>query len=197
MPTIYEISAQLDISLRTLRKLDKKGYLKAAKSADPITDSARENLRKGNNLTALQQLHFLRDPAARDSLAQYQFEIDAQMDKLGDALADAAPWDISSAIELAARREQGAIDKISNWLFSFIRVSEHFDKGATQDHAFIVVRLLANVPDHSLESLAKRAQACMWQCRRGSNLSECWKLSDKGQTLYFRPNKKAVAKFDL
>lgn len=197
MSTIYEISQALDISLRTLRKLDKAGFLKATQSADPISDAARANLKKGNKLTALQQLHLLRNPAARDSLSQYEFEIDAQLDRLGEALTDAAPWDISSAIELAARREPGAIDKISNWLFSFIQVSEYFDKGATHDHAFIAVRLLAEVPEHSLVDLSKKVQACLWQCRRGAQLSNCWKLNDKGQIVYFRANKKALANFDL
>lgn len=41
MPTIYEISNETGLSLRTLRTLEKRGYLKASKSADPITDSAR------------------------------------------------------------------------------------------------------------------------------------------------------------
>jgi hypothetical protein len=197
MSTIFEISTQLDISLRTLRKLEKAGYLKATKSADPISDAARANLKKGNRLTALQQLHLLRNPGARESLSQYEFEIDAQLEKLGEAIAEAAPWDISSAIELAARREQGAIDKISNWLYNLIQVSESFDKGAMHNHAFIAVRLLAEIPEHSLVDLSKKAQACLWQCRRSAKLSDCWKLTDKGETVYFRPNKKALANFDL
>lgn len=195
MPTIYEISNETGLSLRTLRTLEKKGYLKASKSADPIGDAARDNLKKGNRLTALQQLHLLRDPGARDRLEKWSFEIDAQLDHLGDALADAAPWDIASAIELAARREQGAIDKISNWLLSFIQVSEYFDKDKTRDHAFIAVRLLANVPEHSLVDLSKKVQACLWQVRRAH--PEIWTLAPDGRTVYFRPRKKAVAKFDL
>lgn len=197
MPTIYEISTQLDISLRTLRKLDKAGYLKATKSADPITDSARDNLKKGNRLTALQQLHLLRNAEARESLTQWEYDIDATLEALGNVDADSAPWDVSSAIELAARREPGAIDKISNWLFNLIQVSESFDKGAMHHHAFIAVRLLAEIPEHSLVDLSKKAQACLWQCRRSAKLSECWKLNDKGETVYFRPNKKALANFDL
>lgn len=195
MATIYEISTQLDISLRTLRKLDKAGYLKATKSADPITDSARDNLKKGNRLTALQQLHLLRNPEARESLTQWEYDIDATLEALGNVDADSAPWDVSSAIELAARREQGAIDKISNWLISFIQVSEYFDKDKTRDHAFIAVRLLAEIPEHSLVDLSKKAQACLWQVRRAH--PDIWTLAPDGRTVYFRPRKKAVAKFDL
>jgi hypothetical protein len=195
MSTIFEISTQLDISLRTLRKLEKAGYLKATKSADPISDAARDNLKKGNRLTALQQLHLLRNPEARESLTQWEYDIDATLEALGNVDADSAPWDVSSAIELAARRDVDAINKISNWLISFIQVSEYFDKDKTRDHAFIAVRLLANVPSHSLEDLAKRAQACLWQVRRAR--PDYWQLNDKGQTVYFRPKKKALANLDL
>lgn len=197
MPTIYEISTQLDISLRTLRKLDKAGYLKATKSADPITDSARNNLKKGNRLTALQQLHLLRNPEARESLTQWEFEVDEQLDRLGQALSEAIPWEISSLIELAARREPGAVAKVSQAIYGLIQVSDAFDNGAQKDHAFIAVRLLADVPEHSLVSLSKKAQACLWQCRRSPILSDCWKLNDQGKTVYFRPKKKALANLDL
>lgn len=195
MPTIYEISTQLDISLRTLRKLDKAGYLKATKSADPITDSARNNLKKGNRLTALQQLHLLRNPEARESLTQWEYDIDATLEALGNVDADSAPWDVSSAIELAARRDVDAINKIADWLYNLILCSDSFDKGAQKDHAFITVRLLANVPSHSLVDLSKRAQACLWQVRRAR--PDYWQLNDKGQTVYFRPKKKALANLDL
>lgn len=195
MSTIYDISKQLDISLRTLRKIDKAGYLKASKSIDPITDSARDNLKKGNRLTALQQLHLLRNPGARETLTQWEYDIDATLEALGDAIGEGAPWDVSSAIELAARREPGSVDKIADWLSNLILFSDSFDKGAEKDHAFIAVRLLANVPDHSLEILAKKTQACLWNVRRAR--PDYWKLNDKGQTVYFRPNKKALASFDL
>jgi hypothetical protein len=196
MPTIYEISQASGLSLRTLRKLEKLGALNVTKSSDPITDAARENLKKGNKLTALQQLHLLRNPAARDTLQQWDLEIDVILNRLGDVIGEAIPWTISNAIELAARREPAAIEKISGAILNLINLSDAFDKGRAQDHAFIAVRLLADVPAHSLESLAKRLQSCLWQCRR-SALSDCWRLNDKGQTEYFRPMKKVLANFDL
>lgn len=196
MPTIYELAKASGLSLRTLRKLEKLGALNASKSSDPITDAARENLKKGNKLTALQQLHLLRNPSARDTLQQWDLEIDAILKRLGDAIGEAIPWNISNAIELAARREPAAIEKISEAILNLIQFSDAFDKGRTQDHAFIAVRLLADVPAHSLESLAKRVQACLWQCRR-SALVDAWRLNDRGQTEYFRPVKKALAILDL
>jgi hypothetical protein len=195
MATIFEISERSGLSVRTLNKLDKLGYLNATKSAEPITDAARANLKKGNKLTALQQLYLLRNDKARASLNQWQFEIDAQLDKLGDAIAEAVPWSISNAIELAARREAQAVDKIAQALFGFIQLSEHFDRGKIQDHAFIAVRLLADVPEHSLVNLSKKVQACLWQCRRSATLSDCWRLNEKGETVYFRANKKALPAF--
>jgi hypothetical protein len=197
MPTIYEIAKASGLSLRTLRKLEKIGALNATKSSDPITDAARENLKKGNKLTALQQLHLLRNPAARDTLQQWDLEIDAILKRLGDAISEAIPWSVSNAIELCARREPEAIDKIASAIRNLIQLSDAFDKGQSQDHAFIAVRLLAGVPDHSLDSLAKRAQACLWNCRRSPILSDCWRLNERGQTEYFRPTKKPVAILDL
>ena len=160
---ILKISEITGLSLRTLKRLDKHGFLKVTKSEDPIADSIRLNLKKGNRLTALQQLHLLRNPAARDTLGQWSEEIRATLRDLGDALNSGAPWTVSSRIDLAARRDKNAIEKVTSWLVDFIRCDPGFDNGVTHDHAYLAVRLLANVPEHQLELLARKVTSCLRQ----------------------------------
>lgn len=194
MTDIYKIAEITKLSLRTLRTLDKHGFLIVTKSASPLLDSIRDNLRRGNPLTALQQLYLLKEPDKLAELAQWGRQIEATLERLGDALGDGAPWDVSGQIELVARRDADATEKVAGWLRDYILFSDNFDNGRAHDHAFIAVRLLANVPDHSLADLAKKAQACLWQCRR--MLPDYWRLDESGKTLYFRP-KKTVATLDL
>jgi len=194
MTDIYKIAEITGMSLRTCRTFEKHGFLNVTKSASPILDSIRDNLRRGNALTALQQLYLLKEPGSLTGLTQWEQQIDATLDRLGDALGEGAPWDVSNQIELVAKRDPDATNKVAGWLRDYILFSDSFDNGKAHDHAFVAARLLANVPDHSLADLAKKAQACLWQCRR--MLPDYWRLNDKGQTEYFRP-KKNVATLDL
>lgn len=196
MTDIYKISEITGLSIRTLNRLDKYGFLRVTKSADPIADAIRVNLKKGNRLTALQQFHLLKNPKSRETLEQWDFEISAALDALGDALSDGAPWSVSSSIELAARKDKVAIDKIAQWLAGLIQTDTGFDDGAKRDHAYLAVRLLANVPEHHLEALAGKLTACMWQCRNHETMRQFWEVID-GHTLYFRPGKKSLANLDL
>lgn len=197
MTDIHKIAEITGLSVRTLKRLDKHGFLKVTKSADPIADAIRLNLKKGNRLTALQQYHLLKNPKLRDTLDQWDYEIDEVLRALGDALDNGAPWLISSAIDLASRKDKPAIEKIALWLVGMIQSDAGFDDGATHDHAYLAVRLIANVPEHQLETLAGKITACMWQCRNHEAMREFWRVDDDGRTLYFRPTKKALANLDL
>jgi len=196
MTDIYKIAQLSGLSLRTLKKLDKLGFLKATKASDPIADAIRLNMQKGNGLSALQQFHLLKYPKVRQSLTQWEFEISETLDKLGDALASGAPWQVSSAIELAARKDAAAVTKLVNWLCSFIMCDHGFDNRAKHDHAYLAVRLLANVPDHQIDGLSRKVTAAVWQCRAHPDFQPFWFIED-GKTVYQRPEKKPVAKLDL
>lgn len=187
MTDINKISEITGLSVRTLRKIDKAGFLKVTKSSDPVTDAARGNLRKGNRLTVLQQLHLARDKDARAALSPFEYGISATIEKLGDFEADAAPWTLSAKITLAARKDKDAITEIAVWIYGLLtRTYRTLSSGAV-DHAFIGVRLLANVPDHHLAAISDQLRGAMWEARKHPALAGAWRVNENGVTEYFRP----------
>lgn len=191
MTDIHTISEITGLSLRTLRVIDKHGFLKVTRSSDPLLDATRANLKKGNRLTVLQRLNLLTSPAARASLDRWQHEINDTLRALGEFVTDeAAPWQLSSKIDLAARRDPDAVAAIAAWLREFIDRSPYFDDGKERDYYFLGVRLLADVPEHQLENCAKQLRPCMWQCRASGELEGYSRLEKSGSTIYFRPKAK-------
>lgn len=183
MTDIHKISELTGLSVRTLRKVEKAGFLKVTKSADPITDAARGNLRKGNRLTVLQQLHLARDKDARASLAPFEYGISATLGKLGDFENEAAPWTLAAKISLAARKDKDAIAEIAVWISGLLT---SWTSGAV-DHAYIGVRLLANVPEHHLAAVSDQLRGAMWEARKHPALAGAWRVNENGVTEYFRP----------
>lgn len=196
MTDIHKIAEITGLSVRALRRLDKHGFLKVTKSTDPVADAIRANLKKGNRLTALQQYHLLKNPKLRETLDQWDYEIDQILREQGDALDNGAPWSISSAIDLASRKDKSAVEKIARWLAEFIQRDSGFDNCVARDHAYLAVRLLANIPEHQLDFLAGKIPACIWQCRNHEIMREFWRVED-GRTIYFRPVKKTLVGLDL
>lgn len=185
MADIKHLSKVVGLSVRTLRRIDKAGYLKVSASADLIAEAIGEKLRRHQPLTALQQLHLLKSPVAVKALDEWEPEIAAILAAQGDAIAEAAPWAISSQIDLVAKKKRDAIETVALWLRDHLTTSPALDDGQTCDHAYLAVRLLANVPDHSLALLARKINVCMFHCRKHEALQGFWKVSDK-KTLYFR-----------
>ena len=140
MTTLSQMSEKSGLSLRWLKKLDKLGYLNATDSPTPMIDGIRANFKKGNRLTALQQLELWRNQQWIEKyFQQWEYDIQSVLSALGDVSENAAPWSISNGIELAARQEPDAVQKIAAWLQSTLATMDCSEC----DHAYIVTRLLA------------------------------------------------------
>lgn len=186
---IYDISEKTGVAVRTLRKIDKCGYLKVIKSKNPIIDQMKENLRKGNRLTAIQQLHLVQNPKDVKLLARWEFEATEILAKLGNVSQEAMPWQIAHNADLAASKNKEAADKLAHWFCNFIDGNPAFANGASCDHAYLVVRMLFDVPEHHLEHLAKIAQRAMWNCRGTKRMAGYYHTDSKRRTRYHRPTK--------
>ena len=194
MTDIYKIQEITKVSLKTLRKIEKHGFLKVTKTGNPTLEAIRANLKKGNRVTALQQLHLLKNDDWRKSLSAWEIELDELLANLGDVAEHSAPWQgVASQIDLASKKDPHAIQRIADWMKSVISFDPGFDNGAAHDHAYMAVRLAYNVPEHAMEHISEKLTSCFWQCRRHEFLHRRWRINDKGQTEYFRPKKE----FDL
>lgn len=185
---IYELSNKSNVSIRTLRKIEKFGVLNIQKSKNPIIDEMKKNLNHGNRLTAVQQLHLVKNPKDAKLLLRWEDEVQVYLDALGDVMREKMPWDISANAAFAASRDMEAADNLAQWFCNFIDRNPAFANGANRNHAYLAVRMLADIPDHLLHLTAPVVSQAMWNCRRTKRMAGYWHIDPKTRrTLYHRP----------
>ena len=62
MPDIYHIHNQTGVSIRTLKKLEKTGFLKASICENPVLSKIDSTLRKGNRISAIDLAYLVENP---------------------------------------------------------------------------------------------------------------------------------------
>lgn len=179
MADIYQIRAETRVALKTLRTLEKAGYLVVDKSKDPMRDTILRSLTKQNPLSVPQLLHLYRNPALVDKL-----DLEEVVDRLGNVDADAAPWTpIGIKIDVAASRNADAIAAIATWLRDLL---ETLPAGKEVGYSWIAVRLLANVPDNHLALMLLKLRPCMWNVRASDILAGYSRIAENRSAKYFR-----------
>lgn len=183
------IAEKSGLSVGWLKKLDKLGYLIVDRPKNPIVDKIKNNLRKGNRLTAEQLLHLAKCPDDINLLHRWEYEVQGCLNTLGDPMQEKMPWMLAHNADLSASRDKEAAEKLARWFRDFIDGHPQFENGASCDYAHLVVRMLADVPEHQLEYIVKIARAAMWNCRRGQRMAGYYHTDAKGRLRFHRPAK--------
>lgn len=191
---VYELSDKSGVSIRTLRKIEKFGVLNLQKSKNPVIDKIKKNLKHGNRLTAEQQFHLVKNPKDAKLLLRWEDEVQDCLNGLGDVMREKMPWEISANAAFAASKDMAAADRLAKWFCNFIDRNPAFADGRSHDHAYMVVRMLADIPDNLLHLTAPVVAQAMWNTRRTKRMAGYWHIDPKTRrTRYHRP----TGSFDL
>jgi hypothetical protein len=175
MATLEKIAADSGLSLRSIRKLHKLGYLLTTSVRDPFAETLASSLAKHNRLTTFQLLQLYKRP----ELAE-KHDCTAEVRALGDVAGEAAPWiPVGMRIEMSASRDPVAIAGLAEWIKSFLDAKP---AGYTCDHAALGCRLLYNCPDAHLVRVAGKFRTAMWNVR--GQLGGRMTIDAKNRTIY-------------
>lgn len=136
---IHEIRDKSGVSLRALRKLEKLGVLKT-ESVDPMTEKIIYMLSKSQRLPVDALVALVEAPDLMLELGRYAGEAEYQVSSLGKVERDKAPADVAAEIEMAAKGDDAACEKLAYWLQTVI------PKDCAVGHHFVAVRLLLGAP---------------------------------------------------
>ena len=186
MATIYQIHNELGVSLRTLRRIDKAGYLKTTKSKNPDADRIETNLRKGNPLTAPQMLMLCRNRAWLEFFGPYADLADNMIDAMGDIDAEKMPWAISCKLASAADRDPDAIAACAEWLRQHIDANAD-DYATGQNYAYVAVRLMADIPENLWKLNFGIISRAISQIRAHKALAGYSFTNEKKRTVFQKP----------
>lgn len=133
---IYEIANDTGLSVRTLRKLEKKGLLRTSESENKEAAAILFAMRKGNPLTIFHLAALVENPALLLDLGGYMGAAESQVKALGDVTQEIAPAAVIDTIDLAARGERAACIKLAEWMQETVPT-----KGEVPHH-YLAVRVL-------------------------------------------------------
>lgn len=191
---IYDLADKSGVSLRTLKKLEKLGALNLPKPKKPIIQKIKHNLKRGNPLTAEHLLHLVKNPEDVKLFRAWEYIIQDYLEELGDAMQEKMPWHISAESSFAGNRDMEAAEKLAKWFCRFIDSSPAFADGASCNHAYLAVRMLADIPDNLLYQSLPVAARAMLNCRKTKTMAGYWHTDPK--TRRTRYHRKALT-FDL
>lgn len=184
MVDIYHIHNKTGISLRTLKRLDKHGWLKIDDPANPEKVKIEFSLRKNNPLTAQSALMLWKNPDWADELGAMSREANLVLKSLGDVEAEKMPWSIAAQLLDASDRIPEAVESMARWLRQHIDASPAY-AGEGQGYSFVAVRVLADIPDHLLAgNLRALPSAISWM--RKHPVMEGYSFTNEKKRAIFR-----------
>lgn len=162
--TIREAASQSGVSLASLRKLEKLGWLKFAEvSADPLkaeAEALRFHLSRNQALTVAQCLALLERPDLLDELPpKYGERAAAQLATLGHAQSEAPGSRVTAYIGDAARGDVDAAQQLAGWLIGALPAHD-------VPHAWVAVRLALGVPPHMRDDACKAMPLALMHTRK-------------------------------
>jgi hypothetical protein len=182
---IFRLSFQSGIPLRKLRLLDKLGALRVDPNPEFI-DGLIFHMRGNRNLTVAQLLALIDDPAALDDLGaarpRYASRAREQLAALGDIVPQAAPREVTAAIQGASRGDDDESLIIATWLKSVLPVEP-------VSHAWITVRLLFPLNAFMREQTAPLISPALLNMRKLPEFAGYWqseKIGARSTIKYFR-----------
>jgi len=184
---IYELHERSKVSLRSLQKLHKLGALLIDKEVHPIYCKAQNTLRQGHVLTAEQLLFFHTNPEWIDRMGRHEIAVRAALQELGDVEADQASRDIGAETAEAAMVNPQSIERIATWLSDMIDTSAGFDNRQEQGHAFVAVRLLADVPGDLWQFNVPHVSKALYRVRAHDLMQGRFRIDERKRVQYRRP----------
>lgn len=185
MADIYHIHELSKVSLRTLRKLERLGFLKNAESENPLASKINYNLRKGNALSVVELAALLQDDELWFYLGDYVDRAKTQVAALGKVDPDKVPSGMASTIELAARDDPQGVAPLVDWMKATI------PEAGDVSHHFLAVRLLLGVPETQRDMVAGWIPRAFLNCRKFEAFAGWWKVTGKPGarlTIYYQPH---------
>lgn len=182
MTTIHEMSREVGISLKKLRKMERKGWLNVS-ADDPVTDSILYAFRTGNRLTVSQAIALIEAPGLIDTLGSKADKARQQLAELGNV--QPAPAIVAAELVGAAAGDASSIRAVMEWC------KEAIPPQGEVTHHYLAVRLLMAVPANLRQFEEKRLPRVMLQIRRQEEFAGWWRIAPKGSrgiTLYSRPS---------
>lgn len=190
---LFEFAEKFRLSLPKVKQMHKAGYLRLDDDLGSEATAIRHLLSRGQPLTAAMLCTLVEDPGMALDLGRYSARAQAQLDDLGNAKAQAAPKEVAAYISDAARGDPQAVAVLVNWLKDVI-------PARPVNHSFIAVRLLLGLAPSVRKFDIPRIPRALLECRKVSDFAGWWLVSQngtRGKTFYKRPDKKALASFDL
>lgn len=179
---IFEIAEKFDVSLRTLRRLEKGGVLRC-KPRDPILDALQYSLAKGNALSVAQLAALIDNPDWLLDLGRYAGAAEIQLEGVGKPREEAAPRSVTLHLEDAARGDPAAAAKIGTWIVGML--PEH-----PVNYAYVGSRLFYGVPETQRKSAIGRIGKAVTAAKRHAPLIDCWRMigrANNQRTEFFKP----------
>ena len=171
--TIYEISQKFDVSLRTLKKLQKAGVLLADICSDKI-EHILDNLKRGNALSVSQLISLIEDKTLINSLSDtYKAKVNSQIMDLGDYRKDSAQIEVYAYLSECAQGDKEAAKIIVKWIKSILP----FDDVVV--HSWLAVRAVINIPEPSRQSAIAKIPWAFTNIRKLPEFTNCFKLVGK------------------
>lgn len=181
MPTVHDISREFGISLKKLRRMERRGILNCD-AEDPVTASVLYTFRTGNRLTVSQALALLERPALLETLGNKADKARRQLSELGNVKP--APADVAANLAGAAAGDPDSVQSVLGWC------KETIPPVGEVPHHYLAVRLLMAVPMNLRQYEEKRLPRVLLQCRRSEEFAGWWRTAavrSRRVTLYSRP----------
>lgn len=184
---VYDIHKKTGIKLRTLKKLEDLGLLKADPEREGFAEyrKIKENLRAGRRLSAKQCLLLIKN-SEWPGLDLYTVQVNRHIDALGDVEGEALPKDNGPHVWGAARREPDSMAILAAWIIGLTNTSRGFMLGMEQSHAYIVTRMLFNHTEQALETDLPLANGAMLRLRQSGLLNGYFTKHESGVISYHK-----------
>ena len=178
---ILEISEKFKISVPKLRKMDKAGVLILDEDIGGTILDIRHNIKTNNNLTVMQLVYLVDNPAMILQLGRYISAAQTQIDDLGDI--EPAPRIVGANLVFAARAEPDSVAVLVEWIKAIL-------PSEPVGHTWLGVRLLLGCNVNSRREYALRLGRAFFECRKQPDFASWWhveKKSNRNVTIYQKP----------
>ena len=191
MPDIYHIHNQTGVSIRTLKKLEKTGFLKASICENPVLSKIDSTLRKGNRISAIDLAYLVENPGLIFDLGRNFSKADEQLRELGDPLADVPNATIASTIDFAASGRPESVEKLLSWIKGVI------PSDRVVPYTYVAVRAFLSDGPHIRKFMAGRLPKAILNVREHPDFAAWYTLRPtkygRNATFYHVPK----MRFDL
>lgn len=185
MADIYQIHFETGLSVRALKGLERRGYLKVTSAKNPRLSKINVAMLKGNRLSAIDLVYLVENPDLVYDLGDRADRALTQIEKLNDPKADACEPYLANTVDLAAMGNPDKIAELAAWMRSKIPASGEVD------HGYLAVRILLGISPNVVNYVAGKIPRAFLNVRATAGFKD-WsskKINKYGQkaTFFHRP----------